>query len=730
MSPFRPVPGRPILRVALAFALILVAFASAAPVAAQTTPAGSAPPEDRRRGVVHDGLTRAARTGACRGKFELAHRDRVGGTTLSLCTHGPDAAPDGVDVTRPRPTAELVAAATETATANGTAAAQAPSEAGVVAVAAQAGIPCYGNGTDGYRVQVIYARASDVTDRYAALAPSLVQWSAAADLVVSASAAETGGVRHIRYVTDAGCNLVVERVTLSPAGDNDINATVSELRAKGFNRTDRKYLLYTDANLYCGIAQMYNDDTASAVPGVNANNGHAQVPGMVARVDTGCWGLSDSIEAHELMHNLGGVQESAPHVTPNGHCTDEYDLMCYVDGAGVVLQYVCPSWHAARADCNHDDYFSTNPAPGSYLATHWNTAKSAFLAVTEPMPDRVWGWNDYNQLGDGTATSRPTAVVNGLAGVDSVAAGGYHSLAVKSGTVWSWGLGHVGQLGRAGGFTSPTPGPVGGLSGVTAVSAGFYHSLALRTDGTVWAWGWNAYGQLGDGTTVDRTAPVQVSGLTNVVGISAGAAHNLAQRTDGSVWSWGLNSHGQLGRAAPAVSATPAVVPGAAGVTSISAGAYHSLAVKSGGAVASWGFNGYGQLGDGTFSDRAAPVTAPGLTGMKSVSAGLGHSLAVGTDGLVRSWGLGHVGQLGRSVVMAPSAALVPGLSGVAAVSAGGYHSLALRTTGTVAGWGWNALNQLGDGTTVDRLAPGDATGLVSVVSLSAGLAHNVVSGG
>ena len=56
--------------------------------------------------------------------------------------------------------------------------------------------------------------------------------------------------------------------------------------------------------------------------------------------------------------------------------------MCYVDGPGVVVRRVCPDQaHEGLLDCNHDDYFSLNPAAGSYLATHWNTAESSFLVA-------------------------------------------------------------------------------------------------------------------------------------------------------------------------------------------------------------------------------------------------------------------------------------------------------------------------------------------------------------
>jgi hypothetical protein len=56
-----------------------------------------------------------------------------------------------------------------------------------------------------------------------------------------------------------------------------------------------------------------------------------------------------------------------------------------------------------------------------------------------------------------------------------------------------------------------------GLSNVTAIAAGGLHSLALKSDGTVVGWGDDSYGQV--------TPP---AGLSNVTAIAAGFGHSLA----------------------------------------------------------------------------------------------------------------------------------------------------------------------------------------------------------
>ena len=35
---------------------------------------------------------------------------------------------------------------------------------------------------------------------------------------------------------------------------------------------------------------------------------------------------------HEIGHNLGAVQDSAPHSSLAGHCYESLDVMCYADG--------------------------------------------------------------------------------------------------------------------------------------------------------------------------------------------------------------------------------------------------------------------------------------------------------------------------------------------------------------------------------------------------------------
>jgi len=247
-------------------------------------------------------------------------------------------------------------------------------------------LPCTGKAP--FAVQAVYAHLAGTPDRLATYLPLFEQYAQDVEWVFDQSAAETGGQRAMRFVTGADCKLSVVGVTLSQKAAGSFTATAQELYDKGFTAVDRKYLVWMEGSGdYCGIGQYYTDTR----PGQdNYNNGTAP---MFARVDQPCWGLlgtlGESVEAHELTHTLGAVASSAPNATLYGHCTDEWDAMCYVDGPGTVVRDVCPRSHSALLDCGHDDYFSTRPDPSSWLGTHWNTADSRFLitsGVTPPPP--------------------------------------------------------------------------------------------------------------------------------------------------------------------------------------------------------------------------------------------------------------------------------------------------------------------------------------------------------
>ena len=142
-----------------------------------------------------------------------------------------------------------------------------------------------------------------------------------------------------------------------------------------------------------------------------------------------------------------------------------------------------------------------------------------------------------------------TEVPAGLSDVTAIAAGGYHSLALKSdGTVVAWGANIWGQ----------TDVPAG-LSGVTAIAAGWGHSLALKSDGTVVAWGRDP-----DLGAANATVP---AGLSGVIAIAAGY-NSLALKSDGTVVAWGDNSFGQT-----------TIPAGLSGVIAIAAGGFHNLAL-------------------------------------------------------------------------------------------------------------------------------------------------------
>lgn len=261
---------------------------------------------------------------------------------------------------------------------------------------------------DRHRFQVVYVHTGN--NRVSSLRPRIDRIIAQAQSQYDLSSARHGGTAALvpRFVTEArgpaGCRarVAVERVPSSAVRSDDPAAVFDVLLRRGYDDLDRNYLVMVDAvTRYCGLGTAYVDDDPS--PRRNANNNRGAAPGPnrlpgFSRVDrtefrTGsrisCWEVA---VAHEIGHNLGAVQPTAPHTsgllgdsTPALHCTDGLDAMCYDDGGSRrYSSTVCTDADAAFVlDCNADDYFDPTGSRGGYLASNWNIADSDWLLATD-----------------------------------------------------------------------------------------------------------------------------------------------------------------------------------------------------------------------------------------------------------------------------------------------------------------------------------------------------------
>jgi cysteine-rich repeat protein len=171
-------------------------------------------------------------------------------------------------------------------------------------------------------------------------------------------------------------------------------------------------------------------------------------------------------------------------------------------------------------------------------------------------------------------------------------------------------------------------------------------------------------------------------------------------------------------------------------VLKISSGDNHTCALMTTGAVMCWGGNESGQLGIGSTTGSMVPVDVTSLsTGVLQVCAGGTRLFAAGSPfacavlagGAVKCWGANANGQLGDGSTIDRLAPVdVTGISsGAATVATGAFHACALMAGGGVKCWGLNSSGQLGDGTSTNRRTPVDVTGLGSAaVAVSAGGYH------
>lgn len=249
-------------------------------------------------------------------------------------------------------------------------------------------------------IKVIYAYPTDIGNRLATYAPVI---QSGVKTMTERIAYESGNTKSLRFDlgTSAGPDCVdIQTIALSEASSTYLAVSGqtfsllrTELTAKiGASTAARNFLVYADGIAVPGVAgeaQIRSDDsvagTAHRSGGLWAmlyGRGGTDFYGSATSFAPGTTSRSHVDTAiHEVSHNLGAVQRSAPHRSASWHCLDETDILCYDDdGAGGFATFSsCTSTTGQLFDCKQDDYFNPAPAAGSYLATHWNLFNSVFM---------------------------------------------------------------------------------------------------------------------------------------------------------------------------------------------------------------------------------------------------------------------------------------------------------------------------------------------------------------
>lgn len=293
-----------------------------------------------------------------------------------MCTHGPD----------PVPAPSEIAAATT--------------------AASYPRAPCIkdagGSYSSGPRIRVIYAYPAD-TPVHKSRRQLVRHWLSIAGYNLSIAAGGGNYAQHYRFLCSSGSppTIKISVVKLMPIGPDSAftygdmvtsleNQVALKLGKTNFKNPNHVYGVFVD-NLgwsypYGGQASIYNDDRWRATENLNNTVSPAYCCKYSLIKLEPAWGDYDALVfMHEIGHNLGAVQLSAPHSSGAFHCYDEQDTMCYDDGGsyfanGGSLQPSCSTSEPTEVwDCGLNDYFAVFPEWEDYPGGYWNLSESRWL---------------------------------------------------------------------------------------------------------------------------------------------------------------------------------------------------------------------------------------------------------------------------------------------------------------------------------------------------------------
>ncbi|KAJ7167471.1 regulator of chromosome condensation 1/beta-lactamase-inhibitor protein II [Mycena filopes] len=321
------------------------------------------------------------------------------------------------------------------------------------------------------------------------------------------------------------------------------------------------------------------------------------------------------------------------------------------------------------------------------------------------------------------------------AGIESVAAGGMHSIFIdENGTVWT-----CGGIPDPDGTLTNVPHPLKSLVEekfrAVRVATGDSICVALDNNGEIRVWGsFRANeGSLGFSESArHQFVPIPIAldlihkpgDYEKVSSITAGANHILVLTTHGHIFTWGSGQQAQLGRKVLERHQMKGTNPQrvildsrALRAVAIGAGIYHSFAVDEAGTVWGWGLNTMGQTGTGLDGPDDETVTMPkvvrnlskeelGGETVVQIAGGEHHTLFLTSGGKVFACGRSNGSQLGLakddeafkgdSTLCALPSRTTTTMIPVVHIAAGLHNNMAITKDGALYCWGQGTQGELG----------------------------------
>jgi alpha-tubulin suppressor-like RCC1 family protein len=246
------------------------------------------------------------------------------------------------------------------------------------------------------------------------------------------------------------------------------------------------------------------------------------------------------------------------------------------------------------------------------------------------MSGTAYGWGD-NEAGDlclgNTSVQSTPQPITALGTVSAAAGAGGHTVWVTSKGIKACGEDQFGQLGNSKSASSDNPVGVKVISAANVMSlyADYGTTAALMDDGTLYMWGNGGEGQLGRGSLANSNVPVQVplgQAVTafNLGGNTGSDGTAFATVASGHVKVWGSDDAGQACNGSKATAITSPSTLGFPDTDTFVSGGATSYIIDASDTLSSCGAAKEGAAGNGaTSGDVLTPFQV--LTGVTSVSS-------------------------------------------------------------------------------------------------------------